>query len=149
MFAALSKKALGTGILAVWICAGSALGAAVPQVEQWGLFEVTLNGPSAGNPFTEVSLGADFTVGTTTLKPDGFYDGSGVYKIRCMPTALGVWTYRTHSNVPDLDGKTGRFICLPPSQGNHGPVQVKDTYHFAYADGSIYNQIGTTCYYWN
>jgi len=30
----------------------------------------------------------------------------------------------------------------------HGPVRVANTYHFAYADGTPYRQIGTTCYAW-
>ena len=29
-----------------------------------------------------------------------------------------------------------------------GPVGVRDTYHFAYADGTPYHQVGTTCYAW-
>jgi hypothetical protein len=33
--------------------------------------------------------------------------------------------------------------------GNHGPVGVANTYHFAYADGVAYKQIGTTCYVWS
>jgi hypothetical protein len=28
-------------------------------------------------------------------------------------------------------------------------VRVANTYHFAYADGTPYKQIGTTCYVWN
>lgn len=35
-----------------------------------------------------------------------------------------------------------------PSEGNHGPVRVAGTYHFAYEDGTPYYSIGTTCYVW-
>jgi hypothetical protein len=143
------KTTLCVTICTTLLATSFAHSAEAPGVEQWGMFEITLNGPSTGNPFTEVSLSAEFTSGGIILKPDGFYDGAGVYTIRCMPTTPGTWSYLTHSNVPALDGKRGSFTCLPPSQGNHGPVRVKDTYHFAYADGLIYNQIGTTCYYWN
>ena len=31
---------------------------------------------------------------------------------------------------------------------NHGPVRVASTYHFAYADGTPYEELGTTCYVW-
>jgi hypothetical protein len=65
-----------------------------------------------------------------------------------MPDALGEWTYTTRSNRPQLDGKTGRFVCIGPASGNHGPVRVHNTYHFAYADGTPYFQVGTTCYAW-
>ena len=37
---------------------------------------------------------------------------------------------------------------MRPSAGNHGPVRVANTFHFAYADGTPYRQIGTTCYAW-
>jgi hypothetical protein len=33
------------------------------MVEQWGIFEVTLSGPTTGNPFTEATLSARFTQG--------------------------------------------------------------------------------------
>ncbi len=54
----------------------------------------------------------------------------------------------TRSNVAALDGQTGAFVCTPAAAGNHGPVQVRDTFHFAYADGTPYYPFGTTCYAW-
>ena len=35
----------------------------VETVEQWGIFELTLSGSSAGNPYLEVELSAQFTQG--------------------------------------------------------------------------------------
>ena len=32
--------------------------------------------------------------------------------------------------------------------GAHGPVRVRNTHHFAYADGTPYFPFGTTCYAW-
>ena len=49
-------------------------------VEKWGLFEVSLKGPSAGNPFTEQSVSATFRSKNEIVTVDGFYDGDGVYK---------------------------------------------------------------------
>lgn len=43
----------------------------------------------------------------------------------------------------------GGFTVTAPSKGNHGPVRVANTYHFAYEDGTPYYSIGTTCYVWN
>ena len=40
-------------------------------------------------------------------------------------------------------------MSLPAGEGNHGPVRVADTYHFAYEDGTRYYSIGTTCYVWD
>jgi Domain of unknown function (DUF5060)/Protein of unknown function (DUF4038)/Domain of unknown function (DUF5605) len=118
------------------------------QVEQWGIFELEFNGPSQGNPFIDVELSAEFRCDSETLKPQGFYDGNGVYRIRCMPTKQGEWSYKTKSNVTELDGKAGTFTCIAPSKNNHGPVYVHNTFHFAYADGTPYYPFGTTCYAW-
>ncbi|MGO4272094.1 DUF5605 domain-containing protein, partial [Paenibacillus sp. TAF58] len=61
----------------------------------------------------------------------------------------GLWTYTTSSNCSDLDGIMGEFTCTIPSPGNHGPVRVKDTVHFQYADGSRFTPFGTTSYVWH
>jgi hypothetical protein len=126
------------------------LGAAEPanQVERWGVFELTLQGPAAGNPYLEVRLAAQFRYQDRVVEADGFYDGGGVYRVRFMPDELGEWTYTTSSNAAALNGKTGGFTALAPSAGNHGPVHVRYTTHFAYDDGTPYVPIGTTCYAW-
>ncbi len=79
---------------------------------------------------------------------DGFYDGTGSYKVRFMPDSEGEWTFTTHSNAAQLDGKTGRFVCVAASATAHGPVVVRNQHHFAYADGTPYFPFGTTCYAW-
>ncbi|MBC8234715.1 DUF5060 domain-containing protein [bacterium] len=119
------------------------------KVECWGIFEISMNGPENGNPFLDVQLSGQFQCKDRVMKVDGFYDGDGIYRIRFMPDTIGTWSYVTESNCSDLDGKTGAFICTEPSSKNHGPVYVNKTYHFAYADGTPYHQIGTTCYVWN
>jgi len=117
-------------------------------VEKWGIFELTLNGPSEGNPFIEVNLNARFRFKNREVYVEGFYDGNGIYKIRFMPDSEGEWSFVTSSNCSRLNGIEGRFICTPPSPNNHGPVRVVNTYHFAYEDGTPYYPIGTTCYAW-
>lgn len=119
------------------------------EVEQWGVFELALTGNAEGNPFQEVQLSAHFSYKHRTIEVDGFYDGDGVYRVRFMPDVLGEWRYRTVSSLAALDGHAGSFTCTAPRPGNHGPVRVANTYHFAYADGTPYKQIGTTCYVWN
>lgn len=117
-------------------------------VERWGLFELALPGPREGNPFTEVSFGARFCRQHRTVEVDGFYDGDGLYRVRFMPDTLGPWRYETISSCTALAGVRGEFTCEAPSAGNHGPVGVSDRFHFAYADGAPYYQLGTTCYAW-
>jgi Domain of unknown function (DUF5060)/Protein of unknown function (DUF4038)/Domain of unknown function (DUF5605) len=118
------------------------------DVAKWEVFELALGGPGAGNPFVEVELAAVFVLGHRTVVVDGFYDGSGLYKVRFMPDDLGAWSYTTKSNAKELDGKVGSFVCVRALDGAHGPVVVRNTHHFAYADGTAYFPFGTTCYAW-
>ncbi|QJD88233.1 DUF5605 domain-containing protein [Cohnella herbarum] len=107
-----------------------------------------MKGPEEGNPFMDVDFSATFKRNESSIDVPGFYDGSGIYKIRFMPSELGVWSYETNSNCSELKALTGKFECIAPSASNHGPVKVSDTYHFAYADGTPYIPFGTTCYVW-
>lgn len=130
-----------------WLASAPAI-AATSTPEQWGLFEASFDGPAIGNPFVDVEFAAVFTQGSRTIEAPGFYDGEGIYRVRFMPPTIGAWRYRTRSNRPVLDGKTGQLSVIAPSPGNHGPVRVKDRHRFAYADGTAYRQVGTTCYSW-
>jgi hypothetical protein len=65
-----------------------------------------------------------------------------------MPEVQGHWRYETKANRWELTNKTGEFTVTPPGKGNHGPVRVHNTYHFAYADGTPFEEIGTTIYNW-
>lgn len=122
---------------------------AAPQaIEQWEVFEVALPGPADGNPFLDVTFSARFTSGQDVVAVPGFYDGGGTYRVRFSPPARGRWTYLTRSNRPELDGKGGSVEATAPTGTNHGPVRVHKTFHLAYADGTPYFQVGTTCYAW-
>lgn len=121
---------------------------ATESVEKWGLFEIALKGPTNGNPFLDVTLSAQFTRGDLKVEASGFYDGDGIYRVRFMPEQSGKWHYVTKSSNAGLNGQTGEFTVTNPSTKNHGPVRVANTYHFAYADGTPYKELGTTCYVW-
>lgn len=118
------------------------------NIVQWGWFETALCGPVDGNPFVDVELSAIFRQADREFNVSGFYDGAGIYRIRFMPDAEGDWSFETHSNRPELNGRTGGFTATPTEPGNHGPVRVCDTFHFAYADGTAFLPFGTTCYAW-
>jgi len=119
-----------------------------PSIEQWGVFKQAFSGPMAGNPFTDIELTARFTSRDQIVSVHGFYDGQGQYCIRFMPPGQGEWNYLTQSNCDQLSGLTGSFKCVAPTGENHGPVRVRNVYHFAYADGKPFVPIGTTCYSW-
>lgn len=118
------------------------------NVAKYDVMELTLEGPQGGNPFREVWLRGRCVQGERQVWVDGFYDGEGVYRLRFMPDAEGPWEVTTESNALALDGLCHRFTCGPAQPGVHGPVRVADTYHFAFADGTPYYPVGTTCYAW-
>ena len=120
-----------------------AAAASIDTVPQWGIYEVVLNGPTNGNPFLDVRLSAVFNNGSRSIEVPGFYDGDGVYRIRFMPDQQGVWHYETRANRWPLTKRLGSFTVTAPTPGNHGPVRVHNTYHFAYADGTPYYPVGT------
>lgn len=125
-----------------------AVAVANQPVERWGVFEVDLAGPRSGNPFLDVELSATFRQAGRSLQVAGFYDGDGKYKIRFMPDSAGTWEYETRSNRTELNGKQGRLSVTAARAGNHGPVRVRNTWHFGYEDGTPFWQVGTTSYAW-
>jgi Domain of unknown function (DUF5060)/Domain of unknown function (DUF5605)/Protein of unknown function (DUF4038) len=122
--------------------------AAPAKVEQWDTFELSLPGPSDNNPFVDVSLSATFKLDEKAIEVPGFYDGDGIYRIRFMAPDQGVWKFTTKSNRPELNDKLGQFEATKPSAANHGPVSVRNRYHFGYADGTPFFPLGTTAYAW-
>ena len=126
--------------------AAAAAPAAEAAVEVWGIHEATLAGPRDGNPFTDVELFADLTNGARRVVVRGFYDGEGRYRFRFMPDQPGTWQWATRSNRPELHGRRGSVRVVAARPGNHGPVRVRNEFHFGYADGTPYYPFGTTIY---
>ncbi len=115
----------------------------------WATFELSFTGPSEGNPFSDVTLAATFAQGERRVEVAGFYDGEGRYLVRFLPDAEGQWSWTTRSNAPALHGKSGSVAVGPALPGHHGPVRVDRQFHFRYADGTRYINLGTTAYVWN
>lgn len=116
-------------------------------VQRWGIIEITVNGPSGGNPFTEQEFSGTFTGEKEEKTVRGFYDGDGIYRVRFMPSYDGNYTYSTFGTFPEAKTE-GAFTAMPPEEGNHGPVHTEGGHRFAYADGTPYYSLGTTCYVW-
>jgi len=123
---------------------------------------VKLSVPVEMNPFDLFVHGEFISATGEAYKVSGFYDGKNskdskienqdVFKIRFMPEAEGKWNCSikicTASKV--LYEKTDSFECVKSTEKNylHGPVVVKDKFHFSYTDGTKYAPMGTTCYVW-
>jgi hypothetical protein len=117
------------------------------ETERWGVFEVSCPGKKEGNPFTDYAIEGCFKSKNETVCVDGFYDGEGVYKVRFMPSFEDRYSFEIKGSFSE---KTfaGEFVAGPPRKGNHGPLRVANSFHFAYEDGTPYYSIGTTCYVW-
>jgi len=136
----------------------------LPLCSRWDVYEISLQGPAAGNPFVDVTVAAEFIKGARTVHVDGFYDGDGNYKVRWMPDETGDWEWIVKSSAKEMDGKRGNMECTkgrwqdlelvegqplePKREKNHGPVSVTERFHFRYADGTRFFPFGTTCYAW-
>ncbi len=117
--------------------------------KEWGIFELALNGSSKGNPFVDVSFSAKFTQGSKSFDVAGFYDGGGMYRVLLHAHGTGRLAALKHTPISrNWDGKSGQLTATKPTGGNHGPVKVRATYHFGYADGTPYFPFGTTAYAW-
>lgn len=130
------------------VARGSASVVLPSPTDQWGVLEVRFAGPSHGNPFVDVELGADFTrPDGSTVRVGGFYDGDGEYAVRALADAEGDWRFVTHSTARSLDGIEGAVTVVAAGPGSHGPVRA-DGFHFRHADGTRHRPLGTTAYAW-
>ena len=114
----------------------------------WDIIQLDLTGPAGGNPFLDVSLEAIFSQGNRKVRVPGFHDGGSDFRIRFMPDTPGEWTWKTKSSALALSDQAGQFTVGPARPGMHGPVRVRNQFHFAHADGTAYAPFGTTCYAW-
>jgi hypothetical protein len=83
-----TRRAVLAGALATWAGRLSAQSPA-SDIERWGRFELQIAGPRDGNPFLDVQFSAEFRQQHRGVQVDGFYDGSGAYKVRFSPDAEG------------------------------------------------------------
>ena len=83
------------------------------EIKRWKRFEVQYKNNSwQENPF-DIVLKVVFT-GPSGKKMTqfGFYSAKDTWSIYFMPVQKGKWTYQTHCADPDLDGKSGEFMCI-------------------------------------
>lgn len=93
------------------------------------MLEISLEGKTEGNPFTDYGIQGTFTGKQERVTVDGFYDGNGIYKVRFMPSFEGKYTLTVTGSAIDGLSYTGEFLVTEPGKDNHGPVRVVNTYH--------------------
>lgn len=116
-------------------------------VERWDVWELACPGRVEGNPFTDYDIFAAFEQHGRRVRVRGFYDGDGVYRVRFMPQFEGRCRFEVFGSFSD-ERISGAFEVTGAGPGNHGPVRVRDGFHFAYEDGTPHFSFGTTCYAW-
>lgn len=147
MAKALSRLFLG----ALTVLVPAALQAAVARFDTTDIVlqaDQTFDGTSGiPSPFTEITLRAQVTSPSGRLyNVTGFFDGDGqggstgrVFKVRVFADEAGTWTWRSSSNLPALDGKSGSFQCAGTLPGVFaaGPVEVNPgrPHTFRYRNG--------------
>jgi len=116
------------------------------SVPKWGMFEVKVSGLPANTEAVRGILRGD----CASRIVDGFRDGD-LWRVRFMATPDSGLNYEICCESEDAGSKTifkGEFEVTEPEPGMHGPVQVRNKYHFAHADGTPFYPVGTTCYAW-
>ena len=98
----------------------------------------------AGNPYG-IRFWAMFSKkGSETVKIPGFYDGSGHWMIRFMPSEIGLFEYVTESDIPELDKKSGCIAVLEPEANAVGRMMVdpQNPRHVRWESGKSYFMVG-------
>ena len=117
------------------------------EAKKYGVIEITLEGPTDGNPFADHWVKGTFESASETKDVEGFYDGNGIYKVRCMPSFEEKYCCKIVTDWGDTEEVA--VSVGEAEEGNHGPVRVASTWHFSYDDGTVYYPVGTTCYVWH
>ena len=108
-------------------------------MKQYETFELSFAGAAPTGSEALAGVEAVFSHDGKERRVKGFYDGDGVYKVRFLPEACGVYTWEVTGAV---SGR-GREECIPGDA--HGLVKAEGC-HFRYADGAPYAPFGTTVY---
>jgi len=85
--------------------------------------EWSLKNPTHGKSPFDLAATVTFSHAASAEKrtTEMFYDGAGVWKFRFTGTREGLWTFKTTSADPDLNGKSGKVtITKNPDPAAHG-----------------------------
>ena len=120
----------------------------IKSVSKWDVFELAFKADLPGNPYMDTEFWAVFSQNNRRIRVPGFYDGDGVFKVRFSPDQEGDWSVATELETGALNGHEASFTATAPRAGMHGPVHVRNRFHFAHADGTPFFPFTTTCYAW-
>ena len=111
-------------------------------MEQYRVCELTYQGSVLTDHWAQIDLTAVFSCKDQQVTVRGFYDGAGVYKVRFLPMAAGVWQYQVSGVITDA----GTLEVLPAAPGaDHSPVYAEGC-QFRRRSGALFWPFGTTVY---
>lgn len=115
----------------------------------FSVVELGFVGPAAPIPADRLPLAVAFEHESGAIvNVAGFWDGAERYLVRFSPEQPGSWSWSSTSEESLLAGQSGALEVGPAEAGQHGPVRVAGTFHFAHADGTPFRPVGTTAYNW-
>ncbi len=115
---------------------------ALPRARRYEIFEIALTSKTPlSSPFTDAVFRADVkSPDGRVFSVPGYWDGERNFRVRLAPNRIGLWSYVTHSDFQELDGKSGTFECLPDESSIRGYFGVNPSVlygrHFAVSDGT-------------
>lgn len=109
-------------------------------MKKYEMFELEFRGEIPKDSQVETDIIAVFSCGENEWTVKGFYDGSGIYKVRFLPRTEGNYTWKVYG-VVEAEGKEE----CERSEDSHGMVLAEGN-HFKYQDGMKYLPFGTTVY---
>ena len=96
----------------------AAVAQTTPAVQRWGVFEASFEEHALPSGSIDIAITATFTQGGQSITVPGFWDGGDTFKIRFSPPAVGRWTFKTASDRPGLNGRTGSFVAVEPTDAS-------------------------------
>lgn len=84
------------------------------EIEMFSVIEYTFLGPIINESFDKPV----FYMKVRNQLFEGYYQGSGCYKIRFMPKSLGVFEYSIISDIKELEKHKGAFTSIPEDSKN-------------------------------
>ncbi|TWU54685.1 putative endoglucanase [Rubripirellula tenax] len=120
----------------------------VASAHQWEVIDIGFQVETVASQPVDVKFSATFTNDSgDRLEVPGFFDGNKDYVIRFTSSFAGRWSYVTHSDVGELDGKTGGIDVAAAQQGRNGGVVIDPNAarQFRYENGTSYYPIAFEC----
>lgn len=134
--------------LTTWANAAPAFVSGTPTAPHRGVWEGELTLDRVrGNPFFDVEFHIIFTLPDgSEVKAEGFFKGENRWAARAYCSQLGRWKWRSVSNQPELDGRSGSFEVQPSNLPGKLRKHPADSRQFAYDNGQWFLHLGDTAY---